>query len=80
MHQAPEWFHDAKFGIFIHWTIGAVPAFAPQHGSLPELIRDHPEDIQKYSPYAEWYWNTLKIAGSDTERHHAETYGGRLSL
>jgi len=26
-HQAPQWFSDAKFGIFIHWGVYAVPAF-----------------------------------------------------
>jgi alpha-L-fucosidase len=28
-HTAPNWFHDAKFGIFIHWGIYSVPAWAP---------------------------------------------------
>ena len=26
-YQAPEWYKDAKFGIFIHWGIYSVPAF-----------------------------------------------------
>ncbi|MDR0743050.1 MAG: alpha-L-fucosidase [Tannerella sp.] len=26
-YQFPEWFTDAKFGIFIHWGVYAVPAF-----------------------------------------------------
>jgi alpha-L-fucosidase len=26
-YQFPEWFVDAKFGIFIHWGVYAVPAF-----------------------------------------------------
>lgn len=25
----PEWFEDAKFGIFIHWGVYSVPAYAP---------------------------------------------------
>eukprot|EP00128_Syssomonas_multiformis_P004666 Colp12_sorted_trinity150504_noHs@22970 len=25
----PEWFDDAKFGIFIHWGLYSVPAWAP---------------------------------------------------
>lgn len=25
----PQWFADAKFGIFIHWGLYSVPAFAP---------------------------------------------------
>lgn len=26
----PDWFPDAKFGIFIHWGLYSVPAFAPR--------------------------------------------------
>ena len=26
-HQVPQWFSDAKFGIFIHWGVYAVPAY-----------------------------------------------------
>lgn len=26
-HPVPQWFTDAKFGIFIHWGVYAVPAF-----------------------------------------------------
>ena len=26
----PQWFGDAKFGIFIHWGLYSVPAFAPK--------------------------------------------------
>jgi len=26
-NQTPEWFKDAKFGIFIHWGEYSVPAF-----------------------------------------------------
>ncbi|MET0693830.1 MAG: alpha-L-fucosidase, partial [Propionibacteriaceae bacterium] len=26
-YQPPRWFSDAKFGIFIHWGVYAVPAF-----------------------------------------------------
>ncbi|MHC4618866.1 MAG: alpha-L-fucosidase [Planctomycetota bacterium] len=26
-YEAPEWFKDAKFGIFIHWGVYAVPAY-----------------------------------------------------
>jgi hypothetical protein len=28
-HPPPSWYQDAKFGIFIHWTISSVPAYAP---------------------------------------------------
>ena len=28
-HPVPDWFHNAKFGIFIHWGVYAVPGWAP---------------------------------------------------
>lgn len=28
--KVPEWFEDAKFGIFIHWGLYSVPAYAPK--------------------------------------------------
>ncbi len=27
LHRVPEWYQDAKFGIFIHWGVYSVPAF-----------------------------------------------------
>ena len=27
-YRTPEWFRDAKFGIFIHWGVYSVPGFA----------------------------------------------------
>ena len=37
-HQVPDWFQDAKLGIFIHWGLYSVPAWAPQTGTLGSLI------------------------------------------
>jgi len=28
--ESPQWYPDAKFGIFIHWGLYSVPAFAPR--------------------------------------------------
>ena len=28
--ENPQWFADAKFGIFIHWGLYSVPAYAPR--------------------------------------------------
>ena len=29
-YEAPEWYKDAKFGIFIHWGVYSVPAFGSE--------------------------------------------------
>jgi alpha-L-fucosidase len=28
-HQTPEWFQDAKFGMFVDWGLFSIPAYAP---------------------------------------------------
>ncbi len=28
-HSAPEWFRDAKFGMFVDWGLYSIPAYAP---------------------------------------------------
>ena len=71
-HKVPEWFQDAKFGIFIHWGLYSVPAWAPPTGELGKV------DWTKWfkdNPYAEWYLNSLRITGSPTYEHHIKTYG-----
>ena len=72
-HEVPAWYEDAKLGIFIHWGIYSVPGWAPT--SAGELGEVPPEEWFANNSYAEWYLNTLRIEGSPTEAHHAETYG-----
>jgi len=69
----PPWFDDAKFGIFVHWTAAAVPAFAPV-GPSPFDIAEHEgwEAAFARTPYVEWYLNSLSIEGSPVAEYHAE--------
>ena len=71
-HQVPEWFHDAKLGIMVCWGLYSVPAWAPPTGELGKIDWDV---WFEQNPYAEWYWNSLKIDGSPTQQHHVATYG-----
>ena len=75
-HQVPPWFHDAKFGIFIHWSLSSIPAFAPAGSpDIVEIIKTGGWKAQyKNNPYAEWYLNSLKIKGSPVRKYHAEKY------
>ena len=43
----PSWFHQDKFGIFIHWGTYSVPAYAPV---IPNSGLS----------YAEWYWKRIQ--------------------
>jgi alpha-L-fucosidase len=75
-HRVPEWYHDSKLGIFIHWGLYSVPGWAPLAGDISQSIQQHG---WKYwfenNSYAEWYLNTLKFEDSPTRRFHHETYG-----
>jgi alpha-L-fucosidase len=68
-HEVPEWYDDAKLGIFIHWGVYSVPAWAPKDASL----RDREPD--ESSPYAEWYPYYMYEEGSETWEYHREQYG-----
>lgn len=75
--QTPEWFDDAKLGIFIHWGPASVPGFAHgpalEPGELEEIMfGDSP---RKEMPYAEWYVNAMSYPDTETRRYHAEKYG-----
>ena len=71
-HTVPKWYEDCKFGIFIHWGIYSVPAFAPHTWELGEV--DSKEWFAD-NPYAEWYYNSLNIGKGPTYKHHIEKYG-----
>ncbi|MFJ9537396.1 alpha-L-fucosidase [Streptomyces sp. NPDC101225] len=43
-HQAPYWFNGAKFGIFIHWGVYSVPAWAPVGVQYAEWYWDQMQD------------------------------------
>lgn len=60
--KMPEWFHQDKFGIFIHWGVYAVPAYAP-------VIPNSGES------YSEWYWMHLHEKKEATTAFHNKNYG-----
>lgn len=71
----PEWYAKPQLGIFIHWGMWAIPAWAPRGESLTELVKTDYDHAFALGPYAEWYPNAMTVAGSPTARHHAEHYG-----
>lgn len=74
-HPVPQWYDDAKFGIFIHWGMWAIPAFAGSSGSIGEIFRDHFDKAVAMTPYTEWYENAIKVPGTPSAKFHAEMYG-----
>ncbi|MFX0076953.1 MAG: alpha-L-fucosidase [Candidatus Hermodarchaeota archaeon] len=78
-HKVPEWYQDAKFGIFIHWGLYSVPAFGNKDLSFGDVIDVGEEYYFKNNPYAEWYLNSLRISGSPTQEYHYKEYGKDFS-
>ncbi len=75
-HPLPEWYDDAKLGIFIHWGLYSVPGWAPQVGDIQQQLKEAgPADMLRHNPYAEWYLNSSRLQGSPTWFHQREVYG-----
>ncbi len=55
----PAWFSEAKFGIFIHWGVYSVPAYAPV---IPGKLA-----------YAEWYWNAMTNGRDNPQANPIQT-------
>ncbi|MGP9537216.1 alpha-L-fucosidase [Brachybacterium sp. AOP43-C2-M15] len=67
----PDWYRDAKLGLFVHWGLYSVPAWADV------LDRRDVTATNAYArhQYAEWYANTVRIEGSPTRQRHERLYG-----
>jgi alpha-L-fucosidase len=71
----PAWFQRPQLGVFIHWGLYAVPAWAPTGRSIHELMREDYDKATVLGPYAEWYANAMTVEGSPTQRYHCSTFG-----
>lgn len=71
-HQLPAWYDASKLGIFVHWGLYSVPAFAPPTGELGSI-----PDTEWFvnNPYSEWYYNSVNVGRGPTYEHHMKTYG-----
>ena len=75
-HPVPDWYHNAKLGIFIHWGLYSVPGWAQVGTDLGEVLKNGGwKEWFKNNAYAEWYMNTYQIEGSTAQQHHHKTYG-----
>lgn len=56
-HKTPQWYKDAKFGIFIHWGIYSVPAFGNEWYSrnmYDKRQREYHHHIKKYGQHSDF--------------------------
>ena len=70
----PRWFDDAKFGIFIHWGLFSIPAFAPRLGKISDVFKSDYDRAVTLTPYTEWYANAIKVPDSPSAEFHRSHY------
>jgi alpha-L-fucosidase len=52
-YEAPDWYKDAKFGIFIHWGVYSVPAFGNEwypRNMYRQISEEYKHHIATYGP------------------------------
>ena len=52
-YQVPQWYKEAKFGIFIHWGVYSVPAFGSEWYPRMMYIEGSPEYEHHRKTYGE---------------------------
>jgi len=62
----PEWYQDAKFGIFIHWGVYSVPAWSPK-GTYAEWYQ--------YWLQQKTLWGNGEYTGKEIVDYHTQKYG-----
>lgn len=75
-YRVPEWYREAKFGIFIHWGIYSVPAFGSEWYSRNMYIKDSKEyqhHIETYGRHTDFGYKDF-IPLFTAEKFHAEEW------
>lgn len=62
-HQTPEWFRDAKFGIYTHWGPYSVPAVGPNVSWYPHNM--YREGTEQYKAHVSNYGDPSKFGYKD---------------
>ena len=70
----PQWFSDAKLGIFIHWGVYSVPAFASKEGYAEWYYRglmtsDDRQAFQKRIYGEDFQYEDFELVGYDPHPH-----------
>ena len=70
VNPVPEWFKDAKFGIYFHWGVYSVPAFGNEWYPRSMYIKGSPENkhhIETFGDPSEWPYNYFITGAKDKE-------------
>ena len=64
-YQCPDWFTDAKFGIFIHWGVYSVPAFGNEWYARNMYV----QDSEEYKHHLQTFGKHTEFGYKDLVRH-----------
>ncbi len=68
VNPVPEWFKDAKFGIYFHWGVYSVPAFANEWYPRSMYIKGSAENLHHIEVYGDptvWPYNNFITGAKD---------------
>jgi alpha-L-fucosidase len=69
-YKVPEWFRDAKFGIYFHWGVYSVPAFANEWYPRNMYIKGSSENkhhTEIYGDVSQWLYNNFITGAKDKQ-------------
>jgi len=69
-NPVPEWFKDAKFGIYFHWGVYSVPAFSNEWYPRTMYIKGGSENkhhLETYGDISQWPYNNFISGAPDRQ-------------
>jgi alpha-L-fucosidase len=79
-NPAPEWFQDAKFGIYFHWGVYAVPAYSNEWYPRNMFIKNSDEykhHVQRYGDPTDWPYHNF-ITGAEDKQGNFVQFAPKL--
>ena len=79
-NPVPEWFKDAKFGVYFHWGVYTVPAFGNEWYPRSMHIPGSPENkhhTEVYGDPAQWPYSNF-ITGAKDKQGNSVQFAPRL--
>jgi hypothetical protein len=82
VNPVPEWFKDAKFGIYFHWGVYSVPAYSNEwypRNMYREGSRENLHHIENYGKPDEWPYHFF-ITGADDKQGNFMQFAPRIKV
>ena len=73
-YHCPDWFRDAKFGIYMHWGLGSVAGFNGHYARYMYHQRE-PEAARRDAATKRWPMSGYQPGQEAVYQHHTTTHG-----